>query len=201
MRKLILCALFLASCELLDAPNGVAVAQALKEACPNGGVTIHQGIDVNRNGKIDLEEVSGSETVCHGNNGANGLDGKDGRNGASTAKITMSIRCKGQLTGTSVTAIYNASLFSSGDISVSASVHGTRAENGASRMYAAMQIDAATAPVSFVYDLAGADNSGEWKVWLDRETMIMSVDYTDVDVANGKLTWQLTPPDCTVGDY
>lgn len=182
--------------------DGVALSKALKEDCPNGGVVINQGIDTNRNGKIDPSEVTGSETLCHGRDGKDGEHGTNGQNGiCQTTKVTLSITCQALLAGTNVTAVYNANVFSSGDLFVSATVHGFGFATGASLMYAATQINADTAPVAFVYDLAETGNKGHWKLSLNRETMIVSVEYTDADVANGKLTWQLTPPDCTVGDY
>jgi hypothetical protein len=204
MRTLILFA-FLAGCEFpeqftsTNATDGVALSKALKEDCPNGGVVINQGVDANHNGKIDPSEVTGSDTLCHGRDGKDGDNGKNGL--CQTTKVTMSITCQALLAGTNVTAVYNANVLSSGDLFVSATVHGFGFATGASLMYAATQINADTTPVAFVYDLAGPSNKGHWKLSFNRETMIVSVEYTDVDVANGKLTWQLTTSDCTVGDY
>lgn len=53
-----------------DSPLGIAVTQALKTDCPNGGVVINQGIDRNGNGKIDQNEITSSETVCNGEDGS-----------------------------------------------------------------------------------------------------------------------------------
>ena len=47
------------------------------ETCPNGGVEIETGIDSNRNGLLDTDEVDPSriQTVCHGADGSDGTDG------------------------------------------------------------------------------------------------------------------------------
>lgn len=47
-------------------------AFASSEACPQGGVTIDQGIDANRNGVLDPDEIFETQQVC------NGVDGGDG---------------------------------------------------------------------------------------------------------------------------
>jgi len=42
-------------------------------ACPNGGVIILSGIDINNDGKLDSTEVDQTQNVCNGANGAAGL--------------------------------------------------------------------------------------------------------------------------------
>ncbi len=53
--------------------NGaVAVSKRLIEAnatCPNGGVEIDMGVDTNKNGQLDADEISSTETICHGTTG------------------------------------------------------------------------------------------------------------------------------------
>ncbi|ENO1786748.1 carboxypeptidase regulatory-like domain-containing protein [Vibrio vulnificus] len=43
------------------------------ETCPNGGIQVDTGIDTNGNGQLDANEVSDSQSVCHGNDGLNSL--------------------------------------------------------------------------------------------------------------------------------
>lgn len=43
------------------------------EACPDGGITIDQGIDSNTNGVLDPDEIYESQQVCHGASGEDGL--------------------------------------------------------------------------------------------------------------------------------
>ncbi|MBF0239936.1 MAG: hypothetical protein HQM12_19725 [SAR324 cluster bacterium] len=46
---------------------------ASSEACANGGIEIQMGFDQNQNGFLDADEVTETETVCNGNNGAQSL--------------------------------------------------------------------------------------------------------------------------------
>ena len=48
--------------------------------CPNGGILVETGIDENRNGVLDADEVDASEKVCNGADGAQGPAGSDGLN-------------------------------------------------------------------------------------------------------------------------
>ena len=59
------------------APSSLArvLGAATIEACPQGGVDLEYGIDVNANGVLDDDEVNGSYSVCHGEPGEAGADG------------------------------------------------------------------------------------------------------------------------------
>ena len=63
--------------------RSVALAQVAGEAsadqCANGGVVLELGVDLNANGVLDPDEVTGTEVIC---NGRDGMDGTDGMNGA-----------------------------------------------------------------------------------------------------------------------
>ena len=65
--------------------------------CPNGGVTVHSGIDDNGNGNLDANEIDQSINICHGDPGAvgddgtNGEDGEDGAAGSSVLIATASV--------------------------------------------------------------------------------------------------------------
>lgn len=48
--------------------------------CANGGIEIQTGIDRNKNGVLDNNEVTSTQTVCNGTNGLNGQDGQNGQN-------------------------------------------------------------------------------------------------------------------------
>ena len=47
-------------------------------ACPNGGVIISTGLDVNGDGELAASEVTATHTVCSGINGSNGSNGGTG---------------------------------------------------------------------------------------------------------------------------
>ena len=49
-----------------------------QHGCPYGGVLVQTGIDENRNGTLDDDEVDASEAVCNGAPGADGTPGDDG---------------------------------------------------------------------------------------------------------------------------
>lgn len=49
------------------------VEMSANETCPNGGIQIDTGIDSNANGKLDDNEVTDTQAVCHGENGHNSL--------------------------------------------------------------------------------------------------------------------------------
>lgn len=53
--------------------------------CANGGIEIQTGIDRNKNGVLDSDEVTNTQTVCNGINGQNGADGQNGANGQDGA--------------------------------------------------------------------------------------------------------------------
>ncbi len=62
----------------LTVPHGAVLAKtqaALPDQCPNGGAKIDSGIDTNANGVLDPKEVSGTQYVCNGENGALGQSG------------------------------------------------------------------------------------------------------------------------------
>jgi len=81
--------------------NGaVAVSKRLIEAnatCPNGGVEIDMGVDTNKNGQLDADEISSTETIC------NGANGSDGSNGSSAAvRLTSSSDASCPFGGTNI---------------------------------------------------------------------------------------------------
>lgn len=174
-------------------PLGVSVTDALKSDCPNGGVTINQGIDTNRNGKIDADEVSSSDTVCDGAPGTSGTNNK----------IVKTIYCTGALPGIALglDATYEVDIFASGDLFAAASVYGSLIEISSSTMYAAGQNGAATAPVLFTYDFYGTSNGGWWKMYLNRTTLVSYVEYHDSDTAGGVQTWSKPASECTVNNF
>lgn len=51
--------------------------------CANGGLKVELGLDTNRNGTLDNEEVVSENYVCNGADGNNGSDGSDGSNGTN----------------------------------------------------------------------------------------------------------------------
>ncbi len=58
----------------LDALVSTSTINTGDTTCPNGGILVETGIDSNRNGSLDSDEVSKSEKLCNGQSGANGLN-------------------------------------------------------------------------------------------------------------------------------
>jgi hypothetical protein len=67
--------------------------------------------------------------------------------------------------------------------------------------YAPSQNGWLTAPVFVVFDANAPADSGFWKLSLDRQTLVTTIEYTDADLAAGKLSWTLTPDKCVVNSY
>ncbi len=51
--------------------------------CPNGGIQIDMGFDNNGNNILDPGEITKTEYICNGEDGADGTDGEDGADGSS----------------------------------------------------------------------------------------------------------------------
>ena len=86
--SIILSILFIVSCE--DVTNGedglnLIVSSETESSgtnCPNGGIKLSFGSDLNGNGVLSVDEVTETTYVCNGLNGNNGLDGIDGIDGS-----------------------------------------------------------------------------------------------------------------------
>jgi len=60
-------------------------------ACSNGGVAISTGVDRDRDGVLDANEVEASEHVCSGLDGADGADGADGSDGTDAVSWVIAL--------------------------------------------------------------------------------------------------------------
>ena len=74
----LLCLIF--SCEN-DPDDGLSSLINIKiesagASCSSGGFKIETGIDLNRNGVLDSDEVQNSEFICNGNDGFDGADAR-----------------------------------------------------------------------------------------------------------------------------
>jgi hypothetical protein len=57
--------------------------------CTTGGLKVQSGLDTNKNGLLDVSEVTATDYVCNGLNGLNGLNGNNGTNGANSLIKTV----------------------------------------------------------------------------------------------------------------
>lgn len=87
-RVLVISLAFLAACKGAQGDLGPAGAEGLDalvhtvaepagENCADGGVAVHYGTDVNADGALGVDEISGTTYVCNGENGTNGENGED----------------------------------------------------------------------------------------------------------------------------
>jgi hypothetical protein len=53
-------------------------------SCPNGGVSLVTGLDLNDNGMLEVTEAQHSKDVCNGIDGVNGVNGLNGLNAPPT---------------------------------------------------------------------------------------------------------------------
>lgn len=49
--------------------------------CVDGGQRVDTGVDLNQNQILDVEEITTTKYICHGENGSDGQDGQDGEDG------------------------------------------------------------------------------------------------------------------------
>lgn len=127
-----------------------------------------------------------------------GPPGKDGTDGG---KITGSIGCGGNLEGTSLWFSYTAVQFAAGAVFSSGAIKANDLQVSASAIFAPEQNGWDTAPVQMTLDSAGPVNAGWWRISLNRTTLVVTIDYNDLDVTGGKKTWTMTPDKCVVNKY
>ena len=102
---------------------------------------------------------------------------------------------------------YNADLWTDGTIDASASVENYSLQSSYSEFYAPTQVGALTAPVNVVFDIAPPADFGNWTISFDRTTLVVSVQYNDVDVAAGEgwsagvLLFTFPSSDCVLNTY
>ena len=162
------------------------------------------GIDgVDGQDGVNGQDGADGQDGTNGQDGLNGQDGADGQNGTNGQDalpnyITSSIACAGALEGSSLYFNYSVAQFSLGEVFVTGGVYGDYTSVNASAMYSPNQVGFATAPVIFVNDALGTANQGYWTLSLSRETLITSINYTDID---GNLAWQMMPENCVVNDF
>lgn len=94
---------------------------------------------------------------------------------------------------------YDAAIFSSGFVLVSASVDNFLTVSTGAGFYVPAQTDWATAPVYLAF--GAYSGRGSWRLSFDRTTNVFTVKYTDIGMTAGKLTWTPTPDKCVITTY
>lgn len=129
--------------------------------------------------------------------GATGATGAAGSSAAATA-MTGKISCYGTLSNTTpaVSVKYEVAQFSSNFILATASVQNQSIQSTGSEFYATTETGYSYALVQLIFDLTGSANSGYWNIWLNRSTLVATVEYHDADLPNGTLTWSISADKC-----
>ena len=152
--------------------------------CPNGGVKIEMGIDDNMNGTLDSSEVDKTEYAC---------------NGTAGIKPSAQIACDATLENTALAFEYKVTLFTDGSLLVHGSIYGNLVEVTDSTFYDSSQNGATNGYINIRYDVSGTANGGDWKIGLNRTTLVTTVTYVDPDITT--LSWTLPSSSCTLNNF
>lgn len=201
--RALLIASFTTACAGSDGKNGAAGSDGAD------GSSCH--VEDNHDGTATISCDDGSEaTVSNGMDGEPGKDGAPGTDGAAgapgadaeTTAITESILCTGTLENTALGFSYNAVLFGgSGDLFVAASVNSPLNSASDTKFFAPSQVGYATATVSFRFDQDGTADGGWFSLSLDRETLVVHIDYRASDPGDVTDAWTMDPAACVHNDY
>lgn len=174
--------------QIPDEPNTLVYLEAEPngQTCPSGGTRFWQYKDENGDGDYQNgEELVGNVQIsCNDQN-----------------DIAASISCYGQLENSSLLFSYNANQFENGVVQASASIRDSDWQSFRSVVYSPFQNGYLDAGVSLTRDVQGAANSGWWDISLDRNSLITTIIYNDVDLTNGQITWTMPSSACTLNSY
>jgi hypothetical protein len=162
--------------------------------CTTGGLKVQYGLDSDEDGVLDSTEVNSTKYICNGN-------GTDGDNGTDGIKPSAQLACDAALENTSLYFEYKATVFTDGSVLAHASIYGVAVEVTDSTFYDSSQNGASTGYVNIRYDVSGTDNGGDWKISVNRSTLVTTVLYEDTDLSGGSLTWTLASSNCTTNSF
>ena len=144
--------------------------------------------------------MSSLSVGCQGKKGDRGSDGG--------GRVIATLNCAGPISGLSggaaplngINIEYNAVLTAGGDVYATANIVDEATQTSGTKFYAAGENGSATAEVDITADYIGPVNGGNWSVSLDRNTLVTSIVYDDVNLSsNVNLTF--TPSACTVNNF
>ena len=116
--------------------------------------------------------------------------------------VIETLFCTGSLENAAgINWTYQAQQFASGDIFVSGSVENGEIAASSSLIYSHQQNGFTTAPVFIAFDLAGTSNGGYWKIFLDRTTLITTIEYNDPDNVTNPRIWDMVSDNCINNEY
>lgn len=138
-----------------------------------------------------------------------GCKGPKGDTGASGGgRVIATIYCAGTVSGMAGGAAplngldveYNAVLTAGGDVYATANIVDEASQVSGTAFYAAAEPGSATAEVPVTADYVGVYNGGFWRVSLNRNTLVTSVEYDDPSLAS-VATMAFTASSCTVSHF
>ncbi|MHB8122218.1 MAG: DUF7151 family protein [Desulfuromonadaceae bacterium] len=183
--------------------TGATGATGLTGATGATGAQGTAGLD-GATGATGLTGATGP-TGATGLTGATGATGATGPAGSSASSLEMvgSIHCADVFDDNWYNIhgafTYDAAIFSSGFVLVSASVDNYLTVSTGAGFYVPTQADWATAPVFLAFGVYSG--RGSWCLSFDRATNVFTVKYTDNSMTAGKLIWTPTSDKCVVTTY
>ncbi len=136
-----------------------------------------------------------------GATGDTGATGATGATGEAGLKPSAQIACDAALQNTALYFEYKVTLFTDGSLLVHGSIYGLSVEVTDSTFYDSSQNGATNGYVNIRYDVSGSANGGDWKIALNRSTLITTVTYVDSDVTGGSLSWTLPSSSCVSNSF
>lgn len=116
-------------------------------------------------------------------------------------RIVASIFCQGSIPNSSLRVHYSAAVTSSGDVYASGAISTPGEQFSETKLYSAQQNGALTASIIINYDAITPLNGGFWVLSLNRDTLVHTAEYNDVDATGGKSTFVMTPDKCIKNVY
>ncbi len=199
----------------------VGVREASKSRCPEGGSVLTFGEEevVVCNGEDGATGAAGEdgedgatgpigpqgEPGVAGPQGEAGEDGSVGPQGEkgdpgepgvatpSVGVIEADLYCGALFDNTNYSFDYWVTVMTDGTVFASAAINRRDFGVSGSRVYAPNENGALNASVTVRFDAAGDPNFGWWQVRLDRESLVIQIDYNDLDLVNDQTTWTLQP--------
>ena len=157
--------------------------------CPAGGTRIDFGLDTDSDGTLSLTEVTQTGYVCNGQDGLG-------------SQAISTIYCAGGLENfPGMSWDYQVQQLANGDVVATASVTDNYITTSRTQYYSLFQVGFLEAPIQLTHDLLGPANYGYWEIKLDRQTLITTITYNDIDLLVNPTVWTMLPTQCIVNYY
>jgi hypothetical protein len=138
-----------------------------------------------------------------GDKGDKGDKGEPGPAGPAGdgARVVETIHCEADLDTTPLRFSYDAVVFGSGAVFVSAVVFGSEGQASEAQVFAPTQAGHARGALLLSYDAYAGANGGFWRLELDRRSLVATIEYDDPDLPARKQSWRMKPEVCAATRY